>query len=103
MNIVVLPKAEPTFDDFWKLAVIKKDKPLCRSMFEQIISDEGFHTVNVNKESGQRFKIHLKATAAVLIEGMKLEREERIDPSTFRPRDFTRHTSTWLNRGGWEQ
>ena len=101
MTIVPLPQTD-AFEAFWKLYPRRVGKLLAQTKWEAITRG-GLHTWIMDKDSGQRVPVFLKATAAEILAGTKrfrdglygsgyeLKVEERFIP----------HASTWLNQGRW--
>ena len=101
MNNVVSLNPEPDkFDEFWKHCAKKIGKPLCRVKWDAITGD-GLKTKTLDKDSGTFVEINLQATPEELIKGMKKYNEQQTDPQTYKLREYTCMTSTWLNQGRW--
>ena len=101
MNIVNMKPEEKTFDVFWKQCAKKIGKPLCKVKWDAITGD-GLKTKTLDRDSGSYVEIELKATPEELIEGMKRYNEQQTDPQTYKLKEYTCMTSTWLNQGRWQ-
>jgi hypothetical protein len=113
-NVVPLTKAV-SFDDLWAAVPPEKriDKALCRAKFTAIISEQGMHTKNLDRDSGLFIAVHLKATAEELLRGwIRYIGEHATADTRWHPPakmklkeggKYVRHLSTWLNRGGWDE
>lgn len=106
-NVLAIPRvAAVTFDEFWKQYPRRIGKPLARAKWEAI-TNGGFQTRTLDKDSGQYVDIELHAEPAEIIEGAKRYalRNRKKGTGEYGYVDDGRylcHPATWLNQGRWE-
>ena len=100
MNIVNLKPEESGFEDFWKVCAIKKLKALCKIKYDAITGD-GLKTRMLDRDSGTYVELELTGTHEELKSGMIKYNEQQTDPVTYKLKEYTCMTSTWLNQGRW--
>lgn len=105
-NVLAMTRAEPSFDEWWRVYPKKVGKPLARAKWNAITGD-GLKTRTLDRDSGQYVEIELKATPEELLAGARRYEQRNRKPGIgefgyVENGKYLCHPSTWLNQGRWE-
>ena len=109
MNVVAMrPQPEAgTFEEFWQSYphVARRQKALAKAKWEAIVSEAGLETKMSDRDSGGFTRIHLKASPAEIIAGVKAYDQRMQKPGTsWQYKDdgkFICGPAVFLNQGRW--
>ena len=81
----------------------RRAKAKARTLFMQIIQPGGVDTRSKNADSGGYDVMHLEATPAEILEGVKAFRKGLLPQDSYTPDTrFVPFMQVWLNQGRWE-